>query len=307
MSTSQKNHPVNLLESEIAEFLIDREARNLSPKTLAWYRSGLKIWRAFAADQGILRTQDTTPSHLRRFILFLSERGHNPGGVANIYGTLKAFLNWFQVEYTPKDWQNPLQKVKNPKRGEELQDPIQLEDVRALLATCEPRTFSGDRDKAIILLLLDSGVRFQELTDLTVGDVDMSTGAILVRKGKGGKTRTTFIGAKTRRALLVYFRHRGQLQDHDPLWAIPTGGKLSRAGLREVIRRRAREAGIKAPGMHDFRRAFAINSLRAGMDLLTLQRLLGHSNLQVTSKYLKQLTRDLQAGHKAAGPVDNML
>lgn len=93
MSTTPRNLPSTPLDSEIAEFLIDREARNLSAKTLAWYQSGLKIWRSFASDQGILRTEDTTPSHLRRFLLFLTERGHNPGGVVNIFGTVKAFIN----------------------------------------------------------------------------------------------------------------------------------------------------------------------------------------------------------------------
>ena len=77
------------------------------------------------------------------------------------------------------------------------------------------------------------------------------------------------------------------------------------SGLREIIRRRALAAGIEEPGLHDFRRCFAVQILRNGFDLVTLSRLMGHFTLTVTQRYLYLVEDDLRAGHQIAGPVDN--
>jgi len=80
---------------------------------------------------------------------------------------------------------------------------------------------------------------------------------------------------------------------------------LEYAGLRAALAERARLAGIEAPKLYSFRRAFAITILPNGTDLVTLSRLMGHTNLKVLQRYLKQLPEDLQEAHRRAGPVDN--
>lgn len=85
------------------------------------------------------------------------------------------------------------------------------------------------------------------------------------------------------------------------------GNRLSYTALRAMLMRRARLAGVEAPSPHDFRRAFAISALRGGMDLISLQRLLGHTSLAVVSRYLKQVEGDLAAAHHEAGLVDRLL
>jgi integrase/recombinase XerD len=84
------------------------------------------------------------------------------------------------------------------------------------------------------------------------------------------------------------------------------GARLSKSGLRQIVRRCAQRAGLPEPGMHSFRRAFAINSLRNGMDVVTLQRLMGHADLSVIDRYLALLDEDLQRAHRQYGVVDNM-
>jgi len=81
-----------------------------------------------------------------------------------------------------------------------------------MLATCKRRMFTGDRDRAILLCLLDTGYRAAEFLALNVGDLNLSSGAALVRRGKGGKFRTVFLGGKSRRAAARYLRHRGDLR-----------------------------------------------------------------------------------------------
>jgi integrase/recombinase XerD len=173
-----------------------------------------------------------------------------------------------------------------------------------MLATCERHTFAGDRDRAILLCLLDTGCRASEFVALDVGDVNMSTGAVIIRKGKGGKFRTAFMGASTRREVLRYLRHRADAGG--PLWVTMAGARLTYAGLRQVVRPRAVAAGVLVPSLHSFRQAFALACLRGGMDVYSLQKLMGHADLSVLRRYLAQTEADLQAAHQRAGPVDNL-
>ena len=292
-------------QPKVSDFILDRQARNYTPSTLRWYRRCTAIWSDYLRAQNIPRVEDVTPTHIRRFIIHLNEHGHSPGGVVTIFTGVKAFLRWYADEYSPPGW-NPLAKVKPPKRTRERLAPLALDHFNAMVDSCPRRTFRGDRDRAILLLLLDTGLRHQELTDLAVGDVDPINGQVVVRMGKGRKGRAVFIGARTRRALLAYYRHRDQLDDDAPLWVKSDGKKLTKAGIRQSVRRAAQRAGVDEPGMHEFRRAFAINSLRNGMDVATLQRLLGHSSIEVVNRYLALVEDDLRAAHSKYGVVDNL-
>lgn len=309
MGSEGKKQPSQVvLNRELEEFLIDREAQNASPKTLEWYQYALlQTFRNFMVSQDVERTEDITPGILRRYIIHLSDRGHNPGGVANVYSAAKVYLNWFTAEYSPAGWVNPLTKVKPPRKTKEIEQPISPEDFRALLKVCDGNTFLDARDSAIFYVLLDSGIRRQELADLNVGDVDMKNGDVLVQSGKGRKTRYTFVSAKTRRALAKYFRFRDEAHTTSPLWVTARGERLKPSGLRQIVRRRAEAAGIECPGFHDFRRAFAVNALRSGMDLVTLQRMLGHADLNVINRYLALVGEDLRRAHAEHSPVDHML
>lgn len=292
------------IDREIAEFLIDRQSRNLAAKTLRWYGEGLQKWRAYIVERGVTATAEVKPHHVRRFLVDLQDAGHVPGGVAGIYSTVRMFITWYGKEFAPDGWRNPLQNIAAPKRTQEQKSPIAIADFKKMLATVKPKTFAGARDRAILLTLLDTGMRLQEMTDLNVGDV--SGGQVAIRSGKGRKTRIVFIGATTKRALAAWLQHHPDPSEDAPMWARDDGERLSRDGVRQVIRRMADKAGIKEPGLHDFRRAFAVNFLNNGGDVLSFQRLMGHSNTSVTSRYVKMAAADLKRTHAKASPVDNM-
>ena len=93
------------------------------------------------------------------------------------------------------------------------------------------------------MALLDTGCRASEFVALDIGDVNASIGAVLVEHGKGGETRTVFMGVRTRRELLRYLRHRPEANERDPLWATKEGKRLTYWGLRQIVRRRAKKAG----------------------------------------------------------------
>ena len=95
--------------------------------------------------------------------------------------------------------------------------------------------------------------------------------------------------------MLAYLRHLGTEDNGAPLWQTRAGTRLSYSGLRDIVRRRAKRADIDAPMLHSFRRAFALNCLRQGMDVFSLQRLMGHSDLTILRRYLAQEEWQAQA------------
>ena len=296
--------PALSLHEELSGFLIDKEAQGLSVRTTQLYQAELGCFCKYLEGQGIDSLLDITATAIRLWLLWLAET-RNPGGVHVNYRVLKTFLRWCWMEYDIGS-PNPITKVRPPKVVQQPLEPLPLPDLQAMLKTCERRTFTGDRDRALLLCLLDTGCRASESVALNVGDVNLHSGAVLVRAGKGGKTRTTFVGARSRRELSRYLR-QSKDQANDPLWLTVQGTRLTYWGLRQIIRRRAERAGVPVPSLHSFRRAFALYALRNGADIYSLQRLMGHSDLTVLRRYLKQTEADLQEAHRRAGPVDNLL
>ena len=283
-------------------FLIDRKAAGMAAGTLYFYRAKLALFERFCSSQAITRIAQITPDTIRRFMLWLEEAGHNAGGQHGCFRALKTFLLWWERETEPEGWKNPVRKVKAPRLAVEPIDPVDLDTVQALVDTCERDTFHGLRDKAILLVLLDTGIRAAEFCALDLEDVSLITGELLVRQGKGRKPRMVHLSPKSRRAVRAYLKCRQV--EHPALWITDEGERLTYWGLNEVIRRRANAAKVTKPELHDFRRAFALNMLRAGVDVFTLQKLMGHSDLQVLRRYLAQTGQDTQEAHRRGSPVE---
>lgn len=286
-------------------FIRDCKVRELSPFTIEYYRAQLAAFETFTIRSGIFSLTDITPDLLRAWLLELEGTGHNAGGRHAKYRAVRAWLYWFEREAEPDGWKNPMLKVKPPKVAHEPIEPVPVEDIRAMLATCGS-DFIGARDHAILLCLLDTGARMREFLALNVADVDMIGGAVIIRKGKGHKPRVVFLGKKSRKALRTYLRQR--TDETSALWVTSRGDRLAVRSLQSLLPRRAKLAGLKdIPSCHDFRRAFALMMLRAGVDVFSLQRLMGHTGLDVLRRYLAQNTDDLQAAHAKGSPVDKAL
>ena len=295
--------PRSELGACIDAFLVDCQARALSARTTDLYAYKLRALRGFAQIHDLRTLQDLTPDLLRRFLVDLAESGHNPGGCHVHFRVVRTFLNWAWAEYELPG-AVPISRVRAPKLEQRALDPVPISDLRAMLACCD-RTFTGERDAAMLLTLLDTGARASEFLSLDLQDVNTTTGAVIIRKGKGGKFRTVFLGARARRAVLRYLRRIGE--GGGALWLTVQAGRLSYAGLRQAVLRRAVKAAVPVPSLHSFRRAFALACLRGGMDVYSLQKLMGHADLSVLRRYLQQTEADLQAAHAKSGPVNHLL
>ncbi len=282
-------------------FLLDGEARRLAPKTLHYYKQQLQPFLAYAEGSGATSPETLTANHIRTYLVSLQRRGLNDNSQHAAARAIRA-LCYFMVNEDLLA-ASPMRKVKMPALDKRILPAFTTEDVRMLLDACLTA-----RDTAIVLCLLDSGCRASEFLALNAGDIDLKTGAVTVRQGKGRKDRVAFLGAKARKALLKYLMARGSTKPSDPLWpAHDDGERLTSSGLQQVLKRLGRRAQVKHAHPHTFRRTCALWSLRAGMNIYALQQIMGHADLAILRRYLALVEQDLEDAHRKYGAVDNML
>jgi integrase/recombinase XerD len=275
----------------IGQFLHARAAENLAAGSLRFYRQKLDNFSRYCHASGLVDVYAVTGDDLRRYLLWL-KRDHRPGGVAAFFRAVHALYTWIEDEYEPEDWRNPIAKIKTPRVPEEILDPIPTETVRALLATCNNGYF-GRRDRAIILLLEDTGLRAAELLALDVDAVDLALSVLYVEQGKGGYPRAVDFGSQTKRALRAYLRVRPDVDD-TALFLNYYRERLQYEGLRAVIIRRAERAGVDPATLHAFRRRHVLDLHRAGESELTIQRRIGHRDGKTIHRYIKLSREDMR-------------
>ncbi|HSG43867.1 MAG TPA: tyrosine-type recombinase/integrase, partial [Anaerolineales bacterium] len=259
-------------------FITAKRAEGLSKGTLKYYREKINIFLAWCEAQAVTQVQDVTADLLRRFMLTMSE-GHNAGGVHGIYRGVRAFLRFIEAEEVLPEWRSPTKRVKAPKVELEPIEGASLDDISTLLATCTRSEYTGARDNALFMCLLDTGARVTEFLSIDQTDVD-SVGAIMLKHTKAKRPRYVYLSQKARRALRAYLRMR---RDNSPaLWMTKQGERLTYDGLRAILTRRAKLADLNdVPSPHDFRRAMALTFLRNGGDIFSLARLLGHKDINI--------------------------
>ena len=311
MDTVEQGHTIitkvgvdSYLLTWIDAFLIDKKSSGKSNHTIRFYNGYFKLLITFCESQAITQIEQITPNDIRKFMLWLDETGHNQGGCNAAYRTLRAFLLWYEDEVEPENWRNPIRKIKAPKVNLEPLEPADINNVRKIISTCD-NSLIGVRDKAILLALMDTGARASELLNINLDDMNLATGEVLIRSGKGGKPRTVFVGKKSRKAIRAYLRMR--TDDNGALWITKDGERLTYGGLRSMLRRRSDTAKVVMPTIHSFRRLFALTMLRNDVDIFSLQRLMGHSDLQVMRRYLAQSDKDVYNAHVRGAPVDNLI
>jgi integrase/recombinase XerD len=194
--------------------------------------------------------------------------------------------------------------------------PFTQEEIRRLLATIAPkrarrpksgaRYLQALRDRAIVLILLDSGVRASELCALAIAGFHIKSGRLSV-VGKGDKHRYVYVGSVTRSAIWQYLQERDDGGNPDAPLISNTGRAMSRSWLRKHLTKSGNTAGIPKCNPHRFRYTFAIQYLRNGGDAFSLKAILGHSSMKMVDHYVKMAAIDVELIHRRASPVDNWL
>ena len=287
------------LAAYLEMFLLHQEASHHTPKTLSYYRYTLANFLDYLAVRGVKAPEDVTANHIRRFLAHLQEQGLADTTVHGHARAIKAFCNFLVREEVLEG--SPMRKVTMPKVAQKILPPFSGEDIEALLSVCQE---SKDplRDQAIVLCLLDTGLRAAEFVAMNVGDVDKD-GLVRVH-GKGMKDRYVHLGVSARKALLKYLAKR-KARPGEPLWLGPKG-RLTTSGLYQLCRRLGKKAGVHCHP-HRFRRTFAVWALRGGMNVHHLRAILGHADLAMALRYLALVKEDIAEAHKRASPVNHFL
>lgn len=288
------------LQDAVDVFLLDYKARRLTASTIEYYKAYLATaFVSWCKEHSISHLHEVTANRIRTYLATVQDKGVAGYTVLNSARTVRAFLNFCVNE----GWltETPMKRVSMPKIDKPLPQAFSHNDIRAMLDSA-----ASSRDTALILFLLDTGLRCSEAISLKAGDIDMHTGQVMVM-GKGRKQRAVFLGARTRRALGRYWAEEGKPEATEPVFRSQTSntGYFTRSGLFQVTRRIGKRAGIKPCTPHMFRRTFAITCLRNGMDIYSLQRLMGHEDLETLRHYLALAKADIEAAHDRHGPVDN--
>ena len=150
---------------------------------------------AFCDTKGISLIESISTSTLREYLELLDRDGLTIVTRHGHYAALKTFLRWFDQEEEPEGWINPITKLKPPKVPDAPIQPIPMAEVMKIINKC-PDDFRGVRDQTILLILVDTGIRASELLNLNIDDYNPIYGSLLIRHGKGNKTRTVYVGRK---------------------------------------------------------------------------------------------------------------
>jgi len=312
------------LDTLIQGYRLYAQTEGKSPKTIRITTTAVTTLRDFLQSRRFpTDVMEIGAQELREFILHLQQvkafehhpftrpqqRGLSGHGINCYLRAVRAFWSWLVREEIILS--NPFAKLRIPKPPKKIIPTFSESQIEVLLGVIYIVTAEGFRDWTMILTLLDTGLRASELAGLRLEDINLEDGVLKVN-GKGGKERMVPIGARVQRAMWKYLQ-RYRAQPANPLcshlFLTRSGEPLTVNRLEAIIEKYGAKGGIEGVrcSPHTFRHTFAISYLRNGGDVFSLQRILGHSSLEVVKCYVNLAEADVKACHTRFSPADNMV
>lgn len=289
-----------------------------APKTVKQYIQWVQRFFDFVKPLGIVHPADVTTRHLRDYQRKLADKINAKGHIScvkvqnNHMLGVAMFLKFLNAEGIIAH--NPARSIQYAKVPERLPRGIlSVQEAKRLLQTPDTNTTLGYRDRTIMETLYATGMRRQELLNLTVNDIDLESGLVAVRHGKGGKDRVVPIGHIAAKYLETYINGirptllkvsaRNGKSETKRLFLSARGLPISRNALAERIAYYRGRSGIaQAVTPHTFRHSVATHMIRNQASIRHVQEMLGHVNLNTTEKYLHLTINDLKEAHHRFHP-----
>jgi integrase/recombinase XerD len=294
-------------DDQIATYLRAIEVEGKTVATQASYANSLAAFRALGRQLGLPdRAADYEVADVYSFLSALRERGSSAGYQHRRHREVKTCFSWLKrMGFVPE---NVFAKVQLVKRPLLIKPPYSPAEVQALLDSQDRGTCSGARNYALLLFLLDSGVRASECVALAYGDIDWERSRAFVRHGKGEKQRWVGFGPRTAQALRDYVAdYRGDVPGAFFLTSTFTA-MTGPHSLCVVLTRIGADARVRGVHPHRFRHTFATWAIESGAREIDVQMLLGHSDLTMTQRYARTYTSEQAVrAHGALSPVSRLL
>lgn len=289
-----------LLSQAIRVFLIATEADGASADTLKWYTSILKTFTEWLGEDRNLEA--ITTENIRLYIIWC--RGeYSPDAAHGHIRVQHRFWRWCGLEY---QLTSPMRNIKYPDQPkQDAPKSVTSNDVVKLFQAI-PDTPIGKRDRALFMMLLDTGCRATGICTLKMVNLDVPNRRAIVTE-KGRKTRELHFSDYTAAVLNEWIKIRANVPS--VFYNAKTLAPLTRSGLEQILKRLKKVAGITGrSNPHAFRHFFAAEYLRNGGDLSSLSDILGHASIDITDKYYVRFTENqLHAQHEKYTPVHNFL
>ena len=300
------------ISQSIEGYLLAAQARRLSPNTLIDYKRSFRKFLEFLNDDPPMKR--ITQRDVEAFLA--CQNGISKKTLLNIHIGLSALWTWC-VEEDIVD-QHILHRVRRPKPEQKVIKPYKQAEIKEMLEVlvhskmysrpkkraCQNRLPHSERNRAIIFLLLDTGIRAEELCSIKIHETDLKNRRITVM-GKGCKQRSIPFSSRTGQIIWKYMATRENDNSGDYLFVTTEGRPIDRGRLLNILTAIGERSGVVGVNVHRFRHTFAINYLRNGGDAYTLQMILGHSTMEMVKRYLALAQADLDKSHQLASPVDN--
>jgi integrase/recombinase XerC len=306
--------PVDDLRRYAADWHLDCELRQHSKQILYCHQDYLKKLFWFFDQKGISAVGTT---ELKQFFLYLNTGPQDPGGrwgnpllkkpirPISIHGYYRVLRAWFNYLVDDEAIScNSMAKIKPPVVRNEVKQPVPREHITIILEATRRSKYPA-RDEALVLTLLDTGIRASELCGLQRKDLDLTSRSFRVL-GKGNKYRTCYLGKATPKAISRYLRNQHR-EPEDRVFLSERLQPFTASGLRQLLERLCESAGIPAIRCHALRRTFAVEFLRNSQgSVFTCQALLGHSDLTMTRRYCAVADTDMENEHRQFSPADRL-
>ena len=312
----------------IEAYIQDHMGGNSSEKTIEWHRTALGLLRLFLEEElDITQIDEVEADDISAWFAHMR---NTPGARGKVRSertiqtyvrSARAFFHWLMRRSTLDV--NPFERVVFPKVGRPLIQTITTEEFERLLLACAPPNETGPfaeraavRNRAILWLLYDTGIRVSELINLRLDDLDRKKGVVTVM-GKGSKQRRIALGQNCLRNLSYYLdKHRPNAEElaewgsagEDHIFLSETRQPLTKNGMEMLFKRLKVRAGIvgKRISPHIFRHTFAMNYLIKSNDPFSLQELLGHEDLTTVLNYIHMNDTVLQEQKRKYSPGDHL-
>ncbi|AHV99013.1 tyrosine-type recombinase/integrase [Paenibacillus sabinae] len=303
---AQPVYAVDDFDSAMDLFLRDGKIRNISPHTLGFYRQELGKFRRILDKQRM----PTDPSKItektvkENVILYLMDDGQKETSINCVLRAARALFNFLVREgYLT---QSPMRKMTLIKQKKTVVATFTPDQLRLLIAQPDQKTFVGVRDRTMIMLFAETGVRVRELTEIKTTDINWRDGVIKI-DGKGYKQRLVPFQATMRKELARYLNLRGTLE-HDNLFVTIDNTPLTVRQVQEQVAFYGRRAGIKGVrcSPHTLRHTFAKMSVQNGADVFALQAVLGHATLDQVRTYVNLFSNEVRDEHRKFSPLERM-